>query len=86
MLHRSRIRLGGEEERRVVGSAEKSGFDVFLTLDRGIEYEQNLKRHEIAVILLSAKSSRLADVLPQIPAVLLGLRSVRVGELVRVLD
>src|ERR1700722_14937735 len=66
--------------------AEKSGFDVFLTLDRGIEYEQNLKRHEIAVILLSAKSSRLADVLPQIPAVLLGLRSVRVGELVRVLD
>jgi hypothetical protein len=86
MLHRSRIRLGGEEERRVVGSAEKSGFDVFLTLDRGIEYEQNLKRHEIAVILLSAKSSRLADVLPQIPAVLLALRSVRVGELVRVLD
>jgi hypothetical protein len=51
-----------------------------------MEYEQNLKRHEIAVILLSAKSSRLADVLPQIPAVLLALRSVRVGELVRVLD
>jgi len=66
--------------------AEKSGFEVFLTLDRGVEYEQNLKGREIAVIVLSAKSSRLSDLLPGMPAVLNALRSIRAGELIRVSD
>ena len=64
--------------------AEKSGFDIFLTLDRGVEYEQNLEGRKIAVILVSAKSSRLADLLPRIPVILTALLSVRLGQLVRV--
>jgi len=66
--------------------AEESGFDVFLTLDRGMEYEQNLKGREIAVILISARSSRLADLLPGIPGILNALRSVQRGQLIRVSD
>lgn len=66
--------------------AEKSGFEIFLTLDRGVEYEQNLKGRDIAVILVSAASSRLADLLPRIPDILTALRSVRVGQFVRVPD
>jgi hypothetical protein len=64
--------------------AEKSGFDIFLTLDQGVGYQQNLEGRKIAVILLSAKSSRLADLLPRIPVILTALLSVRVGQLVRV--
>jgi len=51
----------GKKNGDLLSLAELSGFQVFLTLDRGLEYEQNLKRREIAVILISAKSSRLAD-------------------------
>jgi hypothetical protein len=64
--------------------AEKSGFEIFLTLDQGVEYQQNLEGRNIAVILVSARSNRLADLLPGVPVLLTALRSVRVGRLVRV--
>ena len=49
--------------------AEELGFHVFLTLDKGIAYEQNLAGRGLAVILLRANSSRLADLLPSVPEI-----------------
>jgi len=74
----------GKKNGELLFLAEKSGFEVFLTLDRGMEHEQNLRGLEIAVILLSAKSSRLADLVPRIPAILTALGSVQRGQLIRV--
>jgi hypothetical protein len=71
----------GKKNGDLLSLAEQSGFQVFLTLDRGLEYEQNLKRRKIAVILISSKSSRLADLLPAIPSILDVLRSIRAGQL-----
>ena len=76
----------GKKNGELLSLAEKSGFEIFLTLDQGVEYEQNLKGRAIGVILVSARSSRLADLLPRIPAVLTALRSVRAGQLVRVTE
>jgi hypothetical protein len=74
----------GKKNGELLFLAENSDFEVFLTLDRGVEYEQNRKGRKIAVILVSANSSRLADLLPQVQAVLTALHSVRAGEFVRV--
>lgn len=35
--------------------AERSSFEVFLTIDRGIEYQQNLSSRQISVILNQLK-------------------------------
>jgi Domain of unknown function (DUF5615) len=64
--------------------AEKRGFEVFLTIDRGFEYEQNLSGMPIAVMIVGAKSNRMRDLLPHVPACLAALRSIKSGELVRV--
>lgn len=48
----------GKKNGELLFLAEMSGFQVFLTLDRGVEYEQNLKGRAIAVILVSSTSSR----------------------------
>ena len=74
----------GKKNGELLLLGEKSGFDIFLTLDRGMEHEQNLKGLDIAVVLLSAKSSRLADLVPRIPAILTALGSVQRGQLIRV--
>ncbi len=74
----------GKRNGELLFLAEKSGFQIFLTLDRGMEYEQNLKGREIAIVLVAAKSSQLADLLPRMPAVLDVLRSIRAGQLVHV--
>ncbi|MDQ3374950.1 MAG: DUF5615 family PIN-like protein [Acidobacteriota bacterium] len=39
-------------------------FDVFITVDRNLSFQQNLPKFNIAVLVLHAKSNSLADLLP----------------------
>jgi hypothetical protein len=36
----------------LIAAAEKAGFDVFLTADRNIRYQQNLKGRTIAIVVV----------------------------------
>jgi len=44
-------------------------FDVFLTIDKNLKHEQDMAALPIAVIVIMAKSNRLVDLLPFVPAV-----------------
>ncbi|HXZ11289.1 MAG TPA: DUF5615 family PIN-like protein [Candidatus Sulfotelmatobacter sp.] len=59
-------------------------FEAFVTLDKGMRFQQNLSGADIGVVIIRAKSSRVADVLPHIPACLVALRSLRPGQVVEV--
>lgn len=39
-------------------------FDVFITVDRNLSFQQNLPKYNLAVVVLRAKSNRLADLQP----------------------
>jgi len=74
----------GQKNGELLRLAETAGFEIFITLDRGLEYEQNLQGRKIAVIFLRARSSRLADLLPLVSEVLRAIHSIRSGGLVTV--
>ena len=59
--------------------AAAAGFEVFVTPDRKLEYQQNMPRVGVAVIVLRAHTNRLEDVAPLVPALLGVLPEVRVG-------
>ena len=59
-------------------------FDVFLTMDRNIEFQQNVAAFKVAVLVLVAPSNRMVHLQPLIPAILTDLRTVRPGEMRRV--
>jgi hypothetical protein len=40
----------GKKNGELLLLAEKSGFEIFLTLDRGVEYEQNLKERRVPAL------------------------------------
>jgi hypothetical protein len=63
---------------------ERRGFEVFLTMDKGVQYEQNLFGRTIAIILLRAKSNRLADLVPHAEACLAQILSIQRGQIVMV--
>lgn len=58
--------------------------DVFITVDQNLEYQQNLKALQIAVIALIATTNRLEDLKPLMPEVKEKLKTIQVGELIRV--
>ena len=42
-------------------------FDVFVTVDRNLSFQQHLTDFDIAVIVLRARSNRLAALVPLVP-------------------
>ena len=50
-------------------------FDVFITVDRNLAFQQRLDRLPVPVIVLRAKSNRLADLLPLIDSLVAHLSS-----------
>lgn len=66
-------------------AVESADFDVLVTVDRGWEHEQNLARRHVAVAIFCAKSNRLKDLLPHVPACLSLLRTIKPGEVAKVL-
>jgi predicted nuclease of predicted toxin-antitoxin system len=59
--------------------AEKE-FDVFITVDRNLSFQQNPPKFNIAVLVLHASSNRLADLKPLVPKILSTLPILTKGE------
>lgn len=58
--------------------AERS-FDVFVTVDRNLSFQQNLPKFRIAVLLLRAQSNELATLEPLAPRMLSVLPTLKPG-------
>src|SRR5690242_8424310 len=76
--------FAGLRNGELLNAAEAAKFEVFLTVDQGIEYQQSLAGRKIAILILRAKSNRLRDLLQLVPACLTQIHAVRPGHIVRV--
>ena len=61
-----------------------SRFDVFVTVDQNLEYQQNLEESEISVVVLEVESNRLDVLRPLVSSVEKALTTLKPGELVRI--
>ena len=59
-------------------------FDVFVTADRNLSFQQDISRFDIRVIVLVAGSNRVADLRPLMPQVLDLLHTAPPGCVIRV--
>lgn len=68
--------LNGELLRRA-----RERFDVFVTMDRNLPHQQNLRAIGMPVVLVLAKSNRLPDLRPLVPGILEAINAVKTGEI-----
>ena len=54
-------------------------FDIFVTVDRNLAWQQNLLAVAIAVIVLRAPSNRIADLRPLVPRLLTAIETAKQG-------
>lgn len=69
----------GELLRRCAGQ-----FEVFLTMDRKLEFQQNLAALPFGVLLVRAPTNRLQDLVPLVPQILAAMPQTQPGQIVRV--
>jgi|ERR1022692_1223057 predicted nuclease of predicted toxin-antitoxin system len=80
------VGLAGKKNGELLSLAAQNGFEVFLTLDKGLQYQQNRVHRNIAIIIIRATSNRISDLLPHAEACLAQIRSIRSGEVALVGD
>lgn len=59
-------------------------FDVLITVDQNIPFQQNSAELSMAIVIMVARSNRYSELRVLVPDVLGALKSIRVGEIVRV--
>ena len=59
-------------------------FDVLLTLDKNLAYQQNLDTKRIAVLIVRARSNRIQDLLPIVPECLAALATIEPRQVVHI--
>jgi len=75
--------LAGFKNGALLRAADAS-FDVLITVDRNIPFQQNLSGLNIAIMILITKSNRYDDLKIRVPQALQALTSVQAGSVVRV--
>jgi hypothetical protein len=59
-------------------------WEVLLTSDRNIKYQQNMTGRSVSIMILRAKSNRMKDLLPLMPACAEALLSIQPGQVLEV--
>ena len=62
--------------------AASGQYDVLVTVDQNLQYQQNLKTLAVAVVVLKAKRSTYPMLKPLMPQVLEILENIKPGEIV----
>ena len=66
----------------LIAAAESAGFDVFITTDKNLKYQQSLADRRIAILVLQTTSwPRLQKTLPRILAAVDGARTGSYAEI-----
>ena len=64
--------------------AAEARFDLLVTMDRSLPFQQWVDRSMIGVIVLVAVSNRMTDLVPLVPEVVSAMASIRPGEVIHV--
>ncbi len=64
--------------------AANGEFDAFITLDRGLEYQQDLGALSLRVVVLRAVSNQYEDLAPLVPSIQVALKRLEPGAIARV--
>jgi hypothetical protein len=63
------MRWEGLKNGALLAKAEEAGFDLLMTVDQNLQYQQNLQGRSIAVVVLIASGITVDDLRPLVPTV-----------------
>lgn len=64
--------------------AEAAGFEVLITGDKNMQFQQNIAKRRLGVLVMVAPSNAIEDLLPVVPNALAALATIQAGQVVRV--
>ena len=76
----------GLKDREILDRSENHPFDVFITADKNLPYQQNLASRVIRIIVLDSSSTRPDHLVPLMKQVSTMISSLPAGSAIRISD
>jgi len=74
----------GLQNGALLTKAEEALYEVLITGDTNMQFQQNIAKRSLGVLVMVAKSNAIEDVLPVVPNALAALSTIQAGQVVRV--
>lgn len=74
----------GLKNGRLLEAAEAAGFEILLTFDQNLRYQQNLTNRLIAIVVVAAPNKRMETLIPQAQRILAAIDEARTGQIIEV--
>jgi len=84
VVHTSRMGWDLLENGKLLSAAEAEGFEVMVTVDQNIAYQQNLQGRKIAIVSLRAPSNSIPSLQPLIGLLTSRLQNVQPGQVIMI--
>ena len=78
------MRWQGTKNGELLRRAAAEGFRALVTVDRGLEYQQDIAAMALGVVVLGARSNQIEDLGPLAPKVVEALVDLRDGQVAHV--
>jgi len=75
--------LKGLKDNALLNEAS-SRFEVLITVDQNLPFQQDIAAHSIAILILAGRSNRYSDLKILAPKALDALRTIKAGEVIRI--
>ena len=75
--------FSGKENGELLALAE-GNFEVLITIDKNIRYQQNINGRNIAILIIRTPSNDISDIQVRVPDCLVALQSIKPGQVVEV--
>jgi hypothetical protein len=75
--------FGGLENGELLRAASGK-FDVLITVDKNLPFQQNISSFQIGILVLIAEGITHPDLKPLVPEVLASLSKIKPGEIIRI--
>ena len=76
--------LKGRKNGELLRAAQAAGYEVLLTVDQGIPFQQALAGRKISIVLMRSRTNQLEDLTPLANSVLKALVDIGAGQIVTV--
>lgn len=80
----SEMGWAGRRNGELLAAMKAIGFEALITVDRGMRHQQKPTQHGVAVVVLLARSNRLADLLPLVSRLEAKLKTLAPGEVIEI--
>jgi hypothetical protein len=76
--------LKSKKNGELLREAELAGYEILLTVDKGILYQQNFVGRRIAIITILSATNQLEDLLPLANTILQAMETISPGQVISI--